>query len=225
MKPFSHRPPPQRVVVGLIVLGLAVMVLQVLSRVEGVYSGRSQKLTSRRGDCVYQVFIDDMPLGVACADQPTSITALLDILGEKSANRWVNHSDPVRCNRIIRLSTKTLSASDEKLPGRVLLLAGKRIDINTADAENLSAVPGLGRSLARKVVRFRDSYGPFPRIEDLARVPGIGTEKIRRLEAYLKVGSSVGADELQNVHANRSLFEPTRRIDEHEMPNSSQVSH
>lgn len=164
-----------------------------------------------------------MPLGVVCVDQPTSITALLEILGDKTANRWGGHSDPVTCNRIIRVSTKTLGVSDEKLPGRVLLLAGKRIDINAADAENLSAVPGLSSSLARKVVRFRDSFGPFSRIEDLARVPGVGTEKIRQIEAYLKVGRSVGANELQNVHATHGLLEPTGRIDEHEMPDSSQV--
>ena len=177
MNPFPHRTSPHRAVIVLIVLGLGALVFQALQRAGDLYSAAGGESTLRRGDCVYQVFIDDIPLGVVCVDQPTSITALLEILGAKGEDRLVDHSRPIACNRIVRLSKASHEVSYEDLPGKVLLLAGKKIDVNTADADDLGAVPGLGTTLATRVTRFRDSFGPFSRMEELARVPGIGKGK------------------------------------------------
>ncbi len=48
------------------------------------------------------------------------------------------------------------------------------ININTADAKALTALTGVGRKLADKIVEFRDEHGPFKKPEDLRKVEGVG---------------------------------------------------
>lgn len=60
----------------------------------------------------------------------------------------------------------------------VFVLAGP-VNINTADAETLSAeLQGVGLSRARAIVAYREAHGPFKRVEDLARVKGIGNRTL-----------------------------------------------
>ena len=55
------------------------------------------------------------------------------------------------------------------------------IDINTADAAALDALPGIGPSTAAKIVADREANGPFSSPEDLGRVSGIGPKKLETL--------------------------------------------
>jgi competence protein ComEA len=49
------------------------------------------------------------------------------------------------------------------------------VNINTADADTLaSALKGIGSSRAIEIVRYRESYGPFTSVDELAEVKGIG---------------------------------------------------
>lgn len=48
------------------------------------------------------------------------------------------------------------------------------VDINTATAEELEALPGIGETRAAAIVEYREANGPFRRIEDLTQVAGIG---------------------------------------------------
>lgn len=49
-----------------------------------------------------------------------------------------------------------------------------KININTADADALDALPGIGPVLARRIVDWRTANGPFADIEELLEVDGIG---------------------------------------------------
>ena len=89
---------------------------------------------------------------------------------------------------------------------------GKQINVNRADEADLVAVPGIGPGLAAVIVNDRHMSGPFHVIGDLCRIPGIGEDMLRKLEPFLEVGSSVGIDELQDVHTARSLLDPTGRV-------------
>lgn len=63
------------------------------------------------------------------------------------------------------------------------------VDINSATAAELEAVPGLGPERARAIASGRRA-GPYRTLEDLDRVPGIGPTTIKRLRGYLTVGDS-----------------------------------
>lgn len=59
---------------------------------------------------------------------------------------------------------------------------GSLIDINTADAGQLEALPGVGPAIAERIIEHRESNGPFRSVDDLVEVSGIGPatlEKIR----------------------------------------------
>ena len=57
-----------------------------------------------------------------------------------------------------------------------------RISINTADAEELSELPGIGLKTAEKIVAYREENGLFQSVEDLKRVSGIGNMKYEKLK-------------------------------------------
>jgi competence protein ComEA len=64
--------------------------------------------------------------------------------------------------------------------------SGATININTADAAALELLPGIGPALAQRIVDYRETHGPFVRVEDIMEVSGIGQatfEKIRELIA------------------------------------------
>ena len=61
------------------------------------------------------------------------------------------------------------------------------VNINTATAEELETLPGVGASTAQKIVQNRTEQGPFTSKEDLMRVSGIGKKKYAKLESRICV--------------------------------------
>lgn len=53
-------------------------------------------------------------------------------------------------------------------------VGGARVNLNTATAEDLDGLPGIGPVLARRIVAHRDERGPFRSVDQLDDVPGIG---------------------------------------------------
>lgn len=58
---------------------------------------------------------------------------------------------------------------------------GATVNVNRATAAELAALPGIGLSLAARIVASREAEGPFRTLDDLLRVPGIGAAKLQRL--------------------------------------------
>ena len=61
------------------------------------------------------------------------------------------------------------------------------LDLNTATAEELTALPGIGEELARRIVEYRTENGPFEKIEEIMEVSGIGEAKLAGLEGRVTV--------------------------------------
>ena len=69
--------------------------------------------------------------------------------------------------------------------------AGK-LNINTAGAAELTALPGIGEVLAERIVAYREEHGPFAAVEDIQNVPGIGEEKLAAMADRVTVGEIPG---------------------------------
>jgi competence protein ComEA len=70
---------------------------------------------------------------------------------------------------------------DRAEPQRIEFL----VDINEADWPELTQLPGVGETMARRIVANRNEAGPFVDHEDLRRVRGIGQRTLDRLKPYL----------------------------------------
>jgi competence protein ComEA len=67
------------------------------------------------------------------------------------------------------------------IPGWRGLLFGHPLDLNTATAEDLEALPGIGPQTAGRVLADRAARGPFAEVQELERVRGIGPRTVARL--------------------------------------------
>ncbi len=63
-------------------------------------------------------------------------------------------------------------------------------DINTADVDELTTLPGIGEKRAEDIIAYRQEHGPFSHGEDLIRVPGIGESTVDGLLEYATAGGT-----------------------------------
>ena len=66
------------------------------------------------------------------------------------------------------------------------------VDLNTADAAELDTLPGIGESLAGRIIAYREANGPFGSIEEIMEVSGIGEAKFAELEDRVTVDNGKG---------------------------------
>ncbi len=59
------------------------------------------------------------------------------------------------------------------------------VDLNTATAEQLDALPGVGPVTAQKIVDYRQQHGPYTSVDDLDAISGIGPAKIANLKGLV----------------------------------------
>jgi competence protein ComEA len=64
---------------------------------------------------------------------------------------------------------------------------GGPVDLNSATAEQLDTLDGVGPATAQKILEFRLQHGGFSSIDDLAQIPGIGPKRLEALRAQVTV--------------------------------------
>ncbi|WP_394221854.1 ComEA family DNA-binding protein [Alteromonas gracilis] len=67
------------------------------------------------------------------------------------------------------------------------LHAQQLIDLNNATVEQLVALPGVGQSKAKAIVKYREEVGPFLEVAQLTQVKGIGEKMLSKIESYVVV--------------------------------------
>lgn len=63
-----------------------------------------------------------------------------------------------------------------------------KININTATAEELSALQGIGETLSVRIIEYREEHGDFSSIEEIMKVNGIGESKFLSIKDYITIG-------------------------------------
>ena len=62
-----------------------------------------------------------------------------------------------------------------------------KVNINTATQNELENLPGIGPSIASRIIEYREQNGKFNKIEDLQNVKGIGDAKFNNIKEYVIV--------------------------------------
>ena len=81
--------------------------------------------------------------------------------------------------------TTAATAAAETVPEETVSFP---VNINTADADTLTALPGIGQVLAERIVAYRRQNGPFRAIEEITNVEGIGEKKAEAILDLITVG-------------------------------------
>lgn len=81
---------------------------------------------------------------------------------------------------------QTVSVPDAP-PVNPHIIDGK-ININTADIQTLTTLPGVGPVLAERIIEHRQAHGPFRLIEEITDVSGIGTARFADMQGLITIG-------------------------------------
>lgn len=63
----------------------------------------------------------------------------------------------------------------------------KKVNINNATQEQLEELPGIGPSIAKKIIEYKNQIGKFTSVEQLMEVSGIGEAKYEKIKDYVAV--------------------------------------
>ena len=72
---------------------------------------------------------------------------------------------------------------------------GFRVNVNTATVEELQLLPKVGPVLAERIKQERESHGPFKTVEDLARTPGIGPERVTSFRPMIDTSAPASSEQ------------------------------
>jgi comEA protein len=85
--------------------------------------------------------------------------------------------------------SKSQTVNDQSTePSKPSGVVGDKININFATVDELDTLDGIGPSKAEAIVKYRETQGPFLKIEDIMNVSGIGEKTFEKLKDYITVG-------------------------------------
>lgn len=131
-----------------------------------------------------------LPTGSIVLD---ALTAAGGPLPEADANalnlaRVVSDGDqivvPLRPRPVATIEGQPAGAAVTPIPAAN---AGRLINLNTATAADLEALPGIGPSLAQAIIEYRSKHGAFGSIEAIMDVPGIGEGRFEAIKDLITI--------------------------------------
>jgi competence protein ComEA len=72
-------------------------------------------------------------------------------------------------------------------PGGEIVSAEGIVNINTASAEELQTLPGIGETIAGYIIEYREEHGGFKSIEEITNVSRIGTVTFNKIKDRITV--------------------------------------
>lgn len=109
---------------------------------------------------------------------------------EEAGKEYLNLADVISDGQKIYIPT-VQEAEEENRSKEEMNLTGsvdeQKVNINTASAELLCTLPGVGSSKAEKIIAYREAYGAFQTTEDIMNVEGIKDGVFRKIKDMIRV--------------------------------------
>lgn len=87
----------------------------------------------------------------------------------------VNLAEKLTDGQHVHIPTKEILFQEQNFSGSNS--SGDLVNINTADAERLATLKGIGPALAQRIIDYREQNGAFKSVDDIKNVRGIGQKK------------------------------------------------
>lgn len=114
--------------------------------------------------------------------EKSGLAASGKLLAENLTDLWLGYAaraDTLRPASAVRLYAAT--------PGVVRAQSGGLVNINTADAELLCTLPGVGPMTAERIIEYRRTAGRFASVDEITNVKGIGPKRYARIRDLITV--------------------------------------
>lgn len=129
--------------------------------------------------------------GVYEMSEGQRIFEAIDLAGgftERAAGEWLNLADTVQDGMKLEVPDRDsvpeqVWTSDDGAQNQ----AGRKVNINTAGAEELMTLTGIGQSRAEAIIAYRRERGKFSRPEDIMEVPGIKDAAFKKIKDDITV--------------------------------------
>ena len=113
-------------------------------------------------------------------------TAFVIILNLQVGSREPTQLASDRDQQLALVPTHTAAVGSPKSKA---LQSQSRFDLNTAGVAQLVGLPGIGVTLAQRIVEFRDQHGSFEQLTMLMAVKGIGPKRFTKIKPFLWVST------------------------------------
>ena len=89
--------------------------------------------------------------------------------------------------RIYSIDDQNNNKTEEKENIQNGRLEDNKISINSATESELMQINGIGKTKAENIIKYRNKYGKFKKIEDLKNVSGIGDSTFEKIKDSIKI--------------------------------------
>lgn len=132
--------------------------------------------------------------GVYKLEEGARLYQVIDLAGGmtgKAKKNLLNLAEPIADGQKIHILSKkeykSQSSSNSQDTKDSVSYESDTVNINTASAQQLTELPGIGPSKAAAIVAYRDEKGIFSSIEDIKNVSGIGDATYSNIESMITV--------------------------------------